>query len=105
MSALSRPRRRGLGLARLETSAMAKKPTTEATRCPRSRPARHPARTYLHPRITRLRGEALGGATVGAAVEEVEDDPLAEAALADLQRLAEQLGDLLEQEDAGGEDA
>ena len=49
---------------------------------------------------------ALAGRAVGAvAVEEVEDDPLAEAALADLQGLAEQLGDLLQEEDAGGEDA
>src|SRR6201996_1486328 len=53
-----------------------------------------------------LRGEALGGdAGAGAAGEEIEDDALAEAALADLEGLAEQLGGLLEEEDAGGEDA
>ena len=39
----------------------------------------------------RLGSEALWGGAVGLAVEEVEHDPLAQAALADLQRLAEQL--------------
>src|SRR5436190_3430577 len=49
-------------------------------------------------------GQDLWGAVCGA-VQEVEDDALSEAALADLQRLAEKLGELLEQEDAAGQDA
>src|SRR6202000_2053988 len=53
----------------------------------------------------RLGREALGAAAVGGPVEEVQDDALAEAALADLEGLAEELGDLLQEQDAGGEDA
>ena len=49
-------------------------------------------------------GEALGAGAVAGPVPEVEDDALAEAALADLEGLAEQLGDLLQQQHAGGED-
>src|SRR3954454_17614369 len=52
-----------------------------------------------------LGGDALRGVAVGAAVEEVEDDSLPQAPLADLQRLPEQVGDLLEQEDSRRQDA
>src|SRR4051794_5503666 len=45
-----------------------------------------------------LRGDALGRGAVRISVEEVEDDALAQAPLADLQGLAEQLRDLLEQQ-------
>ena len=59
--------------------------------------------------VPALRLAALGGEpntrAVDAAVQHVEDDALAQAALADLQWLTEQLGDLLQQQHAGGEDA
>ena len=45
------------------------------------------------------------GAPLLAPFRSVEDDALAQAALADLKRLAEQLGELLQQQHAGGEDA
>src|SRR5829696_8465113 len=59
--------------------------------------------TSPHRRI-RLSRDALGGA-VDTAVEEVEDDSLARAALADLQGLAKQVGELLQEQDPGGKDA
>ena len=53
------------------------------------------------------RGSGGDGARgpVGRAVQQLEDDALAEPALADLERLAEQLRKLLEQQHAGGQDA
>src|SRR4051794_11774495 len=50
----------------------------------------------------RLRGELLVRSVV-VPVQQGQDDPLAQAALADLQRLAEHLGELLEQQDARGQ--
>src|SRR2546430_17633329 len=51
-----------------------------------------------------LRGQDARGA-VRCAVQQVQDDALAEPALADLERLSEELRQLLEQQHARGQDA